>query len=150
MDTGSPIGGGGPSWLSDQPPLLSQGIDQLYYLQNMPAERLVFEPWLAASAAVRFYNSTRNIDIVRETAVRIYLDEAFSRPDWATAEDCPWPLGQCLGQPPTNSSFYPLPPSLAQLRDFRELSRSFNEPPLSKREAGALPGSGPQARISAG
>jgi hypothetical protein len=127
IDSGSAVGGGGPSWLSDQPPLLSQGIDQLYYLQDIPAERLVFEPWLAASAVVRFYNSTRNIDIVRETTVRIYLDEAFSRPDWTTAEDCPWPLGLCLGQPPTNSSFYPLPPSLAQLRDFRELSRSFNE-----------------------
>ena len=66
-DTGSPIGSGSPSGLSEQPPLLSQGIEQLYYLQDMPAERLVFEPWLAASAAVRFYNSTRNIDIVRET-----------------------------------------------------------------------------------
>ena len=126
LDSGSPAGDG-PSWLSEQPPLLSQDIDQLYYLQNRPMERLVFEPWLAATAAVRFYNGTRNIDIVRETTVRIYLDEAFTRPDWTTAEDCPWPLSQCLGQPPTNSSFYALPPSLAQLRDFKDLSRSFTD-----------------------
>ncbi len=115
------------SELSDHAPLLSQSIEQLYFLHNTTAERLVFEPWLAATASVRFANSTRNIDIVRESTVHIYLDEAFARADWAAAEECPWPLSQCTAQPPSNSSFYALPSSVAQLKDFRELTKSFTD-----------------------
>jgi len=113
--------------LSDHAPLISQGIEQLYFLHNITVERLVFEPWLAATASVRFANSTRNIDIVREPTVRIYLDEAFARAEWAVAEDCPCPFSQCIVQPPSNSSFYALPSSVAQLKDFRELTKSFTD-----------------------
>ncbi|MDP3480046.1 MAG: DUF87 domain-containing protein [Desulfoprunum sp.] len=115
------------SELPNQAPLVSQGIEQLYFLHNITAERLVFEPWLAATASVRFANSTRNIDIVRESTVRIYLDEAFARAEWAVAEACPCPFSQCTVQPPSNSSFYALPTSVAQLKDFRELSKSFTD-----------------------
>ncbi len=119
------VAAGGESDLSEHPPLLSQAIEQIYYLHNMTTEKLIFEPWLAASATLRFYNSTRNIDIVSESTVRLYLDDAFSRPDWAAAEESPCPPAQCLAQPPSNSSFYPLPASFAQLKDFKELSKSF-------------------------
>lgn len=113
--------------LSGDRPLIPQAIEQLFFLHNMTAEKLIFEPWLAAEASVRFYNSTRNIDIVQETAIRLYLDEAFARPDWTAAEENSCPFAQCVAQPPTKSSFYSLPASFAQLKDFRELSKSFTE-----------------------
>lgn len=118
---------GGATDLSDHPPIVSSGIEQLYYLHNMAADKLVFEPWLAATASVRLYNSSRNIDIVRESTVRLYLDETFARPDWAAAEDCPFSPGNCVAQAPGNSWFYSLPSAFAQLKDFRELGKSFTD-----------------------
>jgi len=116
-----------PTGLSDHPPLVAQGIEQLYLLHNMATEQPVFEPWLAAAASIRFYNGARNIDIVEEKTVRLYLDETFSTPDWASAEDCPCPLGQCAGQAPTNSCYYTLPEALVRLKDLGGLARSFSD-----------------------
>jgi hypothetical protein len=116
-----------PTGLSDHPPLVAQGIEQLYLLHNMATEQPVFEPWLAAAASIRFYNGARNIDIVEEKIVRLYLDETFSTPDWAAAEDCPCPLGQCAGQAPTNSCYYTLPEALVRLKDLGDLARSFTD-----------------------
>ena len=116
-----------PAGLSDHPPLVAQGVEQLYLLHNVAAEQPVFEPWLAASASIRFYNSSRNIDIVEEKTVRLYLDETFSTPDWAAAEDCPCPLGQCARQAPSNSRYYSLPAALVQIRDLGGLARSFTD-----------------------
>ncbi len=67
-------------------PVVPQGIEQLYYLQNVVSEEVRFEPWLGAEASVRFFNAKRNIDVVRDINLRLYLDESWTRPDWESAE----------------------------------------------------------------
>jgi len=111
----------------DHPPIVAQGIEQLYLLHDVPVEKPVFEPWLAAAAAVRYASTAKNIDQVEEILCRLYLDESFSRPDWAAAEDCPRPLGDCAIQAPTGSSWYPLPGAFARLKDLSSLAKSFTD-----------------------
>ncbi len=109
----------------EHPPIVAQGIEQLYLLHDVPVEKPVFEPWLAASAAVRYGSAAKNIDQVEEIRCRLYLDDAFSRPDWAAAEELPRPLGECATQAPSGSSWYPLPDALARLKDLSSLARTF-------------------------
>ena len=111
----------------DHPPIVAQGIEQLYLLHDIPSERPVFEPWLAATASVRYASSAKNIEVVEQVSCRLYLDEAFSRPDWTNAEEMPRPLDECAGQAPTGSSWYPLPGALAQLRDLGGLAKGFSD-----------------------
>ncbi len=113
--------------ISKTPPVLSGAIEQYYYMQNVVNDEVRFEPWLAAVASVRFFNAKRNIDIVQEIDLRHYLDESFSRPDWDGTESGNYSLNDCLVDAPTGSSFYPLAPSIAGLRNFRGLSKGFSD-----------------------
>jgi hypothetical protein len=106
-------------------PLLPEGIEQLYRLQNVVREVICFAPWLAAEASVRFFNAKRNIDVVEKISLRLYLDESFVRPDWQNAEVGSYGLSDCKQQPPSGGAYYPLPASFAQLKDFRALSKAF-------------------------
>lgn len=113
------------------PPLLAQGIEQLYHLQNVVREEVRFAPWLAAEASVRFFNAKRNIDVVQKIRLRLYLDESFARPDWESAEIGPeigsYSLSDCSRHPPAGSYYYHLPASFAKLKDFRALSKAFTD-----------------------
>ena len=106
-------------------PLVSQGIEQIYYLQNVVSEEVIFEPWLNAEASIRFYNAKRNIDVVRKLNLRQYLDESFVRPDWESAEAGPYRLADCRPNPPDGSRYYSLPSTIAQMKDFRQLDKGF-------------------------
>lgn len=110
----------------DHPPILSDKIVQLYYLQPVQSDTIRFEPWLLATGAVRFYNAKRNIDIVQEYSQRIYLDENFTRPDWEEAENCDYTMDDCVAQSPSESSYYPLPSVFSQIRDFRGMTKELS------------------------
>ncbi|MFH0780964.1 MAG: DUF87 domain-containing protein [Pseudomonadota bacterium] len=112
---------------SSLPPVVAKGIEQLYRLQNVVSEQVSFEPWLAASASVRFFNSNRNIDVVREVRLRLYLDESFQRTDWAAAETMPFALDDCRIDPPGGGSYYPLPSIIAQQKDCKGIAKSFGD-----------------------
>ena len=109
------------------PPVVSRAIEQRYYLQNVVTDDIRFEPWLGAMASLRFFNVKRNIDIVQEIDLRLYLDQSFTRPEWEAAEAGTYCLDDYKLQSPVDSSFYPLPLSLLQLKDFRGLSREFSD-----------------------
>ena len=123
--TSAQASGGSALAIGSQPPLLAKGVEQLFYLQNMAAAQPTFEPWLAAWSSVRFYNAARNIDIVKEISWRLYLDEAFIRPEWSMAEENPYPESACIRQPPSASSFYALPAAITELKDLSGLQKSF-------------------------
>ncbi len=108
-------------------PLVPQGIEQLYYLQNVISEEVRFEPWLSVEASVRFFNTKRNIDVVRKINLRQYLDASFVRPDWDLAELGSYNLASCNPNPPAGSRYYSLPSTIGQMKDFRKLSRGFSE-----------------------
>lgn len=109
------------------PPVVPQAIEQLYHLQNVVSEEIQFEPWLAAIASIRFFNAKRNIDIVRDINLRLYLDDSAVRPDWEKAETGTYELTDCVASPPSGCSYYPLPSGFGQLKDFRGLSKGFSD-----------------------
>ena len=110
-----------------QQPIVPQTIEQLYYLQNVLSEDIRFEPWLGAMASVRFFNAKRNIDIVRNFNLRLYLDQSWTRPDWQAAEICPYSPADCKRRPPAGSLYYSLPTCFSQIGDLRGLSRTFTD-----------------------
>ena len=110
---------GQPGALLSSPPILAEGIEQRYHLLNVYAEEFGFEPWLAATASVRFYNASRNIDELAQVNVRLYLDESFNAPDWQDAEPSEAELESCPESAPEGSSFQPLPQSFSALKNFR-------------------------------
>jgi hypothetical protein len=109
------------------PPVVAQGVEQRYHLQNVVSEQISFQPWLAASASVRFFNGSRNIDVIRAVRQRLYLSEDFQRPDWGTAEETPFALDDCRVDPPGGGSYYPLPAIIAQQKDCKALAKSFGD-----------------------
>ena len=118
---------GGALDTSSHPPVVSQAIEQRYHLQNVVSDEVRFEPWLAGSASVRFFNGTRNIDAVREIKLRLYLDENFQRPDWSAAEVMTYAIDECRNDAPGKSCFYPLPTLISQQKDLKALAKTFND-----------------------
>ncbi len=116
-----------PAGSAGLPPLLPEGIEQRYRLQNVVSDDICFEPWLAATAAVRYVNAKRNIEVVDRVNLRHYLGEDFDRADWAAAETGECPLDECGTAAPAGSSFYPLPPAFSRLKDLRGLQKEFTD-----------------------
>ena len=112
---------------NSQPPVLAKAIEQLYYMQNIMVDKVVLEPWLAASAKVRFYNSSRNIDEVKEVSCRIYLDERVDDMDWERGEALVYSLDQCTGNRPEGAEYYPLPASFSSLRSLATFKKSYSD-----------------------
>ncbi|MFT5727997.1 MAG: hypothetical protein ACI8PB_002148 [Desulforhopalus sp.] len=108
-------------------PVVPSKIEQLYYMQNMASEKASFEPKLGLSASVRFYNAKRNIDQVDEVNQQLCLDDSFARLDWENAIDAEYLLDDCSATPPSESSYYPLPRTFADLKDLRGVSKSFSD-----------------------
>ncbi len=109
------------------PPLVAQGFEQRYHLANVVSEQVSFQPWLAASASVRFFNTSLNIDIVQEERLRLYLDENFERIDWNLAEALPYSLDDCRVDAPGGAGYYPLPQSIARQKDHKTLAKGFGD-----------------------
>lgn len=108
-------------------PIVSEKIDQLYYMSTSQEEGARFEPWLLANGSVRFYNAKRNIDMVEEHSLRLYLDDNFDRAGWDEAEVCDYSMDDCTANPPSESSFYPLPSSFTRLNDLKGQAKAFSD-----------------------
>jgi hypothetical protein len=115
------------SGISGHPPVLSPAIEQRYHLQNVVRDEVHFEPWLAGCASIRFYNAKKNLDIVRDIELRLYLDESFRRPEWSCAEEADFAVKDCALEPPGSGNYYSLPAEIAQLKDLRSLEKQFSD-----------------------
>jgi hypothetical protein len=113
--------------VSSLPPVVGQNIEQRYHLLSGISEAVHFEPWLAASASVRFSNAGRNIEVVREVRLRLFLDETWQRPDWRLAETTPYGLDDCRPDSPGGAGYSPLPPVIGRQKDFKDFARSFHD-----------------------
>ena len=113
--------------LLPNPPIVSGDFDQKFYLPPVLAEKRVFEPWLACSASVRYYNSSRNIDEVEEVNLRLYLDENFDDARWDEAEPSGIDTDDCQDMPPTDSFFYDIPKGIAKVRSFKAFEKEFSD-----------------------
>ena len=112
--------------LQSSQPILAEALEQRYQLLNLYAEKIAFEPWLATTASVRFYNASRNIDELSRVSLRLYLDESFDEPDWHEAEPLTTELDTCADRPPEGSSFHSLPQSIAALKNFKSWEKDLS------------------------
>lgn len=108
-------------------PVLAQKIIQLYSLQNTIQEEFCFEPWLHGVASVRYYNVKRNIDIVDEVKLRIFLEEPFLRADWSLAEPAGSQVEASQIDPPEGASYGSLPQRFQELKDMRAIKKEFSD-----------------------
>jgi hypothetical protein len=108
-------------------PVVANAVEQRFYLQNVVSKEVRFEPWLAARASVRFFNAKRNVDIVTDVDLRLFLDAHFSSPDWESAEEAQYSLDDCGAEPPLHSVYYPLPSGFIKLKNLSGLARDFSD-----------------------
>ncbi len=111
-----------------QRPLLNEGIDQRFHLANVYTEEIIFEPWLAAEATVRFYNSRRNIDESSRVSLKLYLDEDFKDDaGWQNSAESDVDLSSCADISPDGSRFYSLPGHLLSLKSLSRYEKEFSD-----------------------
>jgi len=113
--------------LTKRPALISEGVEQRYYQPPLLTEDIVFEPWLAGSATVRFYNASRNIDELKQCDLRLYLDESFREAQWEEGELLEIDLDTCQDSAPADSSFYELPEIFTSMRHLGRLKKEFSD-----------------------
>jgi len=111
--------------LSDRAPLLGNGIVQRFCQPPLLVEQPVFQPWLAGTASVRFYQASRGIDELRRCSLRLPLDESFARIDWQAGEPLEIDPDSCAAAAPTGSLFHALPPEVTAWKDLRAVERGF-------------------------
>ena len=109
------------------PPLVSEALDQKFYLPPVVAEKRVFEPWLACSSSVRYYSASKNIDEVENVNIRVYLDQTFDNARWEQAEASGINLDDCQDIPPRDSFFYDIPKVFSQINSFRTFEKEFSD-----------------------
>ncbi len=107
-------------------PMIPEAIEQLYFLQDVVSADIRFEPKLCACASVRFYNMKRNIDIVNEQNLHIWLDDSFPRLIWENAEQGSYRPDDCTPNPPSGAEYYPLPAEFLRLKNLRSLEKDFS------------------------
>jgi hypothetical protein len=121
-----PLSGRGGS-LNEGPALLSEGVEQRYFLPPLIADEMIFEPWLAGSATVRFYNNSRNIDELKQCDLRLYLDRSFTAADWKDAELLELDIDDCPDSAPGESSFYQLPETFYSIKNLGKFEKEFSD-----------------------
>ncbi|MEE4166911.1 MAG: hypothetical protein V2I35_12985, partial [Desulfocapsaceae bacterium] len=118
---------GAADGVSEHPVILNEGVEQRYFMPPILADEMVFEPWLAGSATVRFYNSSRNIDELRHYRLKLYLDRFFSSGDWKEAEPLEFDIDECPTSAPERSSFYELPEMFSSFKTLASLEKEFSD-----------------------
>jgi len=111
--------------VAESPMLISETVEQRYHIPPVLSERMVFEPWLAGSATVRFYNSSRNIDELKQCSLRLYLDRSFNHTKWSEAEPLKLDLDECQESAPDQSSFHMLPEIFSSIKNLRSFEKEF-------------------------
>ncbi len=111
--------------LGERPVLISETIEQRYFIPPLLTEEMIFEPWLAGSATVRFYNSSRNIDELKQCDLRLYLDGSFKDAQWREAEPLGLDLDGCHDTAPDQSSFHELPEIFSSIKNLRSFEKEF-------------------------
>lgn len=105
---------------SSSKPLLSSDITQKYSY----GEDLNLEPYLLANAKIRFFDSKKNIDIIKDTQMLLFLDGENSI-NW---DDASQNLQLALqNESKENSKYSSLPSFISSLKNFISQEKDFKE-----------------------
>ncbi len=108
-------------------PILPDTIPQVFVRFPVAADNLLYMPWLAGGAKVRFFNQSRGIDEMKEVNVRLPLADSFSGFDWSRASENPVTEKETTGTPPPGANFSMLPASFSRLKDLRDAENSMSD-----------------------
>lgn len=112
---------------SASPPLLPDTIEQGFVPPPLPMEEVKYVPWLAGSAAVRFYNQSRGIDQVEQTSLRIPLDKTYMGYDWGEAVLNPVDHKDIVSRASLRAQYLKLPPDFSTLKNLNEPTKSLSD-----------------------
>ena len=105
-------------------PVLSDAIEQLYYDTDITGST-PFQPYLAVSAQVRYFNQKRQIDEIEKLESKIVLEENNSGIGWDRLEELEVPLEQLSANVQSGASFLPLPGFITKEKNLASLERSL-------------------------
>lgn len=108
-------------------PPLPGTISQRFVQMPVSTEDLLYVPWLAGQAKVRFYNQARGIDQVKDIALRLPLDATYSGFNWSRSVDNPALFEELAKTSPSAARFRVLPASFSQLQNLREAEKEMRD-----------------------
>ena len=108
-------------------PILNEDIESYFLNLSVYKTDIVYEPYMVFEGKVRFYNSSRGIDIEEKYINRLYLDERADEFDFSYLESAEEEnRDKCDKKPLKNASFYPLP-SFVSSSSVRKLQKEFSD-----------------------
>ncbi len=110
--------------LGSTPPLLSDKIDQYYYMPKID-ESPEFEPYLLANATIRSYNAKRSIDIEADFYYKYYIDVRDKEINWKNGEKNEDDFDLYDKTAPENATYAQIPRFISEAEDFDELEKEF-------------------------
>ncbi len=108
-------------------PILSRSIPQYFLIPPVPSESFFLEPFLAATAQVRFFDGKRGIDITEDRSAALAIDDLFDFPHWEEAEPLDVEMEDLSKAPPSSCSYASLPPSLLEARTLGPYLKSWKD-----------------------
>ena len=110
--------------LGSTPPLLSESIDQYYFMQKME-DNPEFEPYLVANATIRYYNSKRSIDVEEDFYYKYYIDVTDKEINWENGEKNEDDFELYDTTAKEDATFAQIPRFISEADDFDELEKEF-------------------------
>ncbi|SDP39635.1 ATP-binding protein [Desulforhopalus singaporensis] len=106
-------------------PMVGAGLNQKFLYHPNLTDEPVFSPWLVASCRVRFYNSSRNIDEVRDICLRLPVDSKSHSVAWEESEPFSYDDFDLQAHPAMQSRFAPLPAGWENIVHTRSWEKTF-------------------------
>jgi hypothetical protein len=112
--------------LGATPPLLSENIDQYYFVPEI-TDKPEFEPYLVANATIRYYNAKRAIDIEEEFYYKYPIDVRDKEIPWEDGEKNEDDFELYEINYTENATFAQIPRFISEADDFSDLEKEFKE-----------------------
>jgi hypothetical protein len=110
--------------LGSTPPLLSDEIDQYYYMPKI-TEAPEFEPYLVANATIRYYNAKRAIDVEEAFYYKYFIDVRDKEIDWEAGDKNEDNFELYDVSSVENSTFAQIPRFISEAENFDALAKEF-------------------------
>ena len=114
--------------LQNKTPLLPNSIDQSFVFLPLAIEDVIFSPWLAGEAKVRFFNQSRGIDQLQDVRVRIPLNPSVSADfSWDNSTLNSVQIEQLSQKPPSTGKFRALPAWFLKMKNLKSAEKKFSD-----------------------
>ena len=106
-------------------PILSSRIEQRFEPAMQPNG--IYLPYLAAKGVVRFFNTSRGIDMEKELCLLHPLDQRNESIDWESAEPCEEDFTRAPKTAGSGTGFEPLPDTITAAKTLKPFEKALKE-----------------------